>query len=180
LTALAEQETALGDTASALTRYQRVLELYPEYTPARQARAELLSARGDKNGARQEYRALIQKDGTAGAAAIELARLELNQDDGKDAADALDYAMQVLPLDASVLALRAQSYILLHRSPEAFTLLDRARKLDVRNVEVMVGMASYYLDQGDAEEAVYFANLALKYEPEHPRAQALRNRAARQ
>jgi len=180
LAALAEQEVALGDTASALARYQRVLDLYPEYTPVRQARAELLSARGDKNGARQEYTTLIKEDGTAGTAAIELARLELNQDDGKDADVALDYAMQVLPLDANVLALRAQSYILLHRAKEGFVLLDRARKLDVRNVEAMVGMAAYYLDQGDAEEAVYFANLALKYDPDHPRAQALRDRAARQ
>lgn len=180
LTGLAEQEVALGDTTSALARYQRVLELYPEYTPARQARAELLSAHGDKNGARQEYRTLIQKDGTAGTAAIDLARLDLNQDDGKDAAQALDYAMQVLPLDANVLSLRAQSYILLHRSKEAFALLDRARRIDVRNVEAMVGMAAYYLDQGDAEEALYFANLALKYDPDHPRAQALRDRAARQ
>ena len=32
LTSLAEQEVALGDTTSALTRYQRVLELYPEYS----------------------------------------------------------------------------------------------------------------------------------------------------
>ena len=140
----------------------------------------MLNAQGDKNGARQEYRTLIQKDGTAGTAAIELARLELNQDDGKDAGDALDYAMQVLPMDANVLALRAQSFILQKRSKDAFVLLERARKLDVRNVEAMVGMASYYLDQGDAEEAVYFANLALKYDPDHPRAQALRNRAARQ
>ena len=180
LTSLAEQEVALGDTSSALTRYQRVLELYPEFTPAREARAQLLNARGDTNGARQEYRTLIQKDGTAGTAAIELARLELNQEDGKDAADALDYAMQVFPMDANVLALRAQAFILQKRSKDAFVLLERARKLDVRNVEVMVGMASYYLDQGDAEEAVYFANLALKYDPDHPRAQALRNRAARQ
>ena len=180
LTALAEQETALGDTASALTRYQRVLELYPEYTAARAARAELLKARGDTEGAEEEYRTLIQKDGTAGTAAIELARLELNHDDGKDAAQSLDYALQVLPLDANVLALRAQALILLHRSKDAFTLLDRARRIDVRNVEVMVGMASYYLDQGDAEEAVYFANLALKYDPTHARAQALRDRAARQ
>ena len=180
LVALAEQEVSLGDTASALNRYQRALELYPEYTPARQARAELLSARGDKNAARQEYGTLIKEDGTAGAAAIALARLELDQGDGKNAGDALDYAMQVLPMDANVLALRAQSYILLHRAKEGFTLLDRARKLDVRNVETMVGMAAYYLDQGDNEEALYFANLALKYDPDHPRAQALRDRAARQ
>jgi tetratricopeptide (TPR) repeat protein len=178
LSALADQELALGDTTSALSRYERVLELYPEYTPARRARAELLNAEGKSDAARQEYRILLQKDGTAGDAALALARLDLVHEDGKDASAALDYALEVLPLDANVLALQAQAYVLLHRSKDAFPLLDRARKLDVRNVEVMVGMAAYYLDQGDAEEALYFANLALKYDPEHARARVLRDRAA--
>ncbi|HET9235058.1 MAG TPA: tetratricopeptide repeat protein, partial [Candidatus Eisenbacteria bacterium] len=180
LSVLGEQDAALGDTVAALGRYQRVLEIYPEYTPARFARAELLAARGDKDSARQEYRTLLEKDASAGTAALELARLELQRESGKEADQALQYALGVIPADANVLALRGQALVLMKRSPEAFALLDRARRLDMRNVEVMVGMAAYYLEQGDAEESLYFANLALKYQPEHVRAQALRNRAARQ
>jgi len=49
----------------------------------------------------------------------------------------------------------------------------------VRSVEAMVGLASYYLKRGDPEEAIYFADLALKYDPQHRRALAVRERAAR-
>ena len=176
---LADRDLALGDTALALTRYDRALEVYPEGTPARIARARTRLAGGDREGAREDYRALLRLDATAAEGAIELAQLELEDDRGEGAASALDYAVDILPLDATVEALRGQAYLLLGREDEAYRLFQRAHKLDVRSVEAMVGLASYYLKRGDPEEAIYFADLALKYDPQHRRALAVRERAAR-
>ncbi len=75
--------------------------------------------------------------------------------------------MCVLPLDADVEALRGQAYLIDGRDREAFDLFTKARKLDIKSVESMAGMASYYLKRGDTEEAAYFAELALKYAPKH-------------
>ena len=127
----------------------------------------LFLARGDSAAAVAEYRRWIGQDESAGTAALELARLDLARGDAEGAAGALEYAVTVLPLDADVEALRGQAYLLEDRDQEAFALFTKARQLDIKSVESMAGMASYYLKRGDAEEATYFAELALKYAPQH-------------
>ncbi len=166
--ALAGIQTAARDTAAALATYARALDLYPLEMDALHRRAQLFLASGDTAAARREYRTLLSRSENEAGPAVELARLELASGNGAAAARALDYAVAVVPLDADVEALRGQAYLLENRDREAFTLFTRARKLDLRSVETMVGMARYYLRQDDLEEAAYYAQLALKYQPGHP------------
>jgi tetratricopeptide (TPR) repeat protein len=175
--ALARMELAERDTAAVINLHERSLSVYPYQSGVRGERARLLARTGRTEEARSEYRTLLELSGSAGGAALELARLELDSGRGEPAAWALDYATSVLPLHADVDALRGQAYLLLDRDREAYRLFLRARRLDLRSVESMVGMASYYLKQGDYEEAAYFAELALKYDPDHLRAQEILARA---
>jgi len=176
-TTVAHLELADADTAAALASYATGLGIYPYQPEARLARARLLRAQGREDEARREYELLLTETGEAGEGALELARLELAAREGEAAVQALDYALSIYPLQADVEALRAQSYLLLDRDDEAYDLLLRARRLDIRSVETMVGMAEYYLKRGDVEEAAYFARLALKYDPDHPVAQEILDRS---
>jgi len=168
--ALAEMALVRADTVSSLDHLSRAVDIYPGSVGARHQRARLLAARGDVEDARSEYEALLRQSANSHIAALELARMELAADRGAPAVEALEYAAVVLPLDAEVEALRGRAYLLLDRDREAYDLFLRARKLELRNVESMVGMAQYYLKHEDYEEAAYFAELALKYESEHPTA----------
>jgi tetratricopeptide (TPR) repeat protein len=175
--ALARIELAGEDTAAAVDLQARSLRVYPHQTGLRAERAYLLARMGRLEEAKEEYRALLALSGSAGEAALELARLELESGRGEPAVRALDYATSILPLHADAEALRGQAYLLLDRDREAYDLFVRARQLDLRSVESMVGMAGYYLKQGDYEEALYFAELALKYDPDHARAREILARA---
>jgi tetratricopeptide (TPR) repeat protein len=174
---LARLVLAEKDTAAALGLYAASLDLYPYQPEVRLARARLLLAGGDAEAARENYELLLTETGEAGEGSLELARLELREGRGDAAARALEYAVSIYPLQAEVEALRAQAYLLLDRDEVAYELLLRARRLDIRSVETMVGMAQYYFKRGDTEEAAYFARLALKYDPEHPVAREILDRS---
>lgn len=158
---------ARNDTVLALEYYGTALDLYPRLHKVRRARASLLGATGNREGAIEEYETLIRLSATAAAGAKELARTEIEADRGKEAERALKYALGVLPLDAEVVALRGRAFLLLDRDDEAYELFLTARRYDLKNVESMVGMAEYYFKRKDYEEAAYFAELALKYQPDN-------------
>ncbi len=166
-----------GDTLRALQLYGDAIDLYPYHTTALTRRAALFTAHGDSAAARDEYERLLSRTDSAGSAAVTLARLQLDDGDGDAAARTLDYAVGVFPTSADVEALRGQAYLLLDRDEEAYALFVRARRLDLRSVETMIGMATYYLKREDYEEAVYFAELALKYAPQHPVARRILTQA---
>lgn len=157
-----------ADTTRALANYEHALTIYPLSLKALGARAELLAAMGRKDEARDAYRELLASDATSAGAALDLARMDLAAEDPKGALEALDYARGVLAVHPDVEALMGRAYLEEDREAEAYALFLKARKLDLRNVEAMVGMSRYYLKTGDVEEATYFAQLALKYDPEHP------------
>ncbi len=167
---LAGMAISRADTAAAIDYYGVALELYPRSHEARGERARLLAASGDREAAVREYQALISLSASAAAGAVALARMEMEDGRGEEAARALEYALAILPLDAEVVALRGRAFLLLDRDREAYELFLKARRFDLKNVESMVGMAEYYFKRKDYEEAAYFAELALKYEPDHPTA----------
>ena len=127
-----------------------------------------------------QYREVIEQDDSQGEAAVALARLDLAAGRAEEALEVLDYALDVLPVDPDLTALRGQADLLLGHDDEAYRLFVAARKLDLRSVESMVGMARYYLKRGDGEEAAYYARLALKYAPRHAVAKAVLAAAERQ
>ena len=165
---LSELQAARGDTTAAIQSLNRALDVYPRAAEALRRRGEFHEALGQELLAREDYKALIRSEGAAGKEALRLARLFLAVEQGPAALDALDYAVGVLPLDAEVTALQGRAFLLLDRDREGYDLFQRARRLDLRCVEAMVGMALYYLKHEDFEEAIYFAELAVKYAPDHP------------
>jgi tetratricopeptide (TPR) repeat protein len=167
---LAELAVARSDTAIAVEYYGTALELYPRSHGARQERARLLAASGDRVEAIREYETLISLSAAAGTGAKELARMEIEADRGEEAERALKYALGVIPLDAEVVALRGRAFLRLDRDDEAYGLFLTARRYDLKNVESMLGMAEYYFKRKDYEEAAYFAELTLKYQPDNPTA----------
>lgn len=163
--ALAELTLSEGDTARAIGRFRKAVEVYPHSSEALLRLARLTLAQGDSAAAIGHYRELLAADDGAAPAAVELARLELAVRDGAGAHQTLEFARGVLPLDPDVLALEGQALLLLDRPRDAYDRLSLARRIDLRNVESMVGMARYYFRIEDFEEAEYFAGLALKYDP---------------
>jgi tetratricopeptide (TPR) repeat protein len=178
LAALAGMELAAGDSAAALEHYGRMVAIYPLAHEARTMRARILAGQGKTDEAVREYRQVIALNGTAGEAGLELARLEVRGRRGEEALRAVETAAGALPLDANALALKGQALLLLDKDDAAYPLFLRARRLDVRSVETMVGMAALYMKRGDPEEALHFAELALRYDPNHPVALELKARAA--
>jgi tetratricopeptide (TPR) repeat protein len=174
---LAELLMAEADTAGTIAAYEAALDTYPRATGALASLASLLLARGDSLAARDSFLRLVAIDDTAGDAAIELMRLDLASGDGEGALAAADFALGVLPLEATVVALRGQALLLEDRDDDAYEHFRRASRISIRNVESMVGLALYHFDREDFEEAAYFARLAVKYEPDHPVARSVLRRA---
>jgi tetratricopeptide (TPR) repeat protein len=171
--ALAQVRLAQGDTTGALDACGKALELYPGSKAAAMLRGKLLAATGDDDGARAQYRTLIARDDSAPEAARALARMDLEVGDGDGALAAVAYAVGIDALDADLEALRGRAFLLLDRDEDAFRRFLFARRLNLKNVETMAGMAQYYLKQSDLDEAAYFARLALRYDPEHPVAKSV-------
>jgi tetratricopeptide (TPR) repeat protein len=165
--ALAQVRMTERDTTAALGLCERILEIYPGTVPAAMMRARLLAATGDPAGARAQYRDLLTRNNTAPSAARELARMDLAVEDAEGALAAVTYAEGIVGPEAELEALRGRAYLLLGRDAEAYEQFLYARRLDIKSVETMVGMALYYLKRSDRDEAAYFAQLALRYDPEH-------------
>lgn len=174
--ALARVQADQGDTTDALATTAKALALYPRSVDAAMIRAGLLAAAGDSAGARAQYRDLLTRYDAASRASLALARMDLEAGDGEGALAALVYAVGIDGLDADLEALRGRAYLLLDRDDEAYAQFLFARKLNLKSVETMAGMAEYYLKQSDLEDAAYFARLALRYDPEHPVAKSVLER----
>lgn len=169
--ARAEMALASGDTAGAIARYGDALAVYPLASEARSARAGLYAATGDTEKAREDYRTLITSDNSAAAGALALARLEVAGGDGQAAEEALGFAGEILAQSAEYEALLGRAELLQGEDRAAYDRFLAAKRLDLKSVDSMVGMACYYLKRKDYEEAAYFAELALRYAPENTEAQ---------
>lgn len=169
--ARAEMALAAGDTAGAIERYGEALAIYPLTSEARSARAGLYAAVGDTEKAREDYRTLITSDNSAAAGALALARLEVAAGRGQAAETALGFAGEILAQSAEYEALRGRADLLQGKDRQAYARFLAAKRLDLKSVDSMVGMAFYYLEQKDYEEAAYFAELALRYAPDNAEAQ---------
>lgn len=165
--ARAEMALAAGDTLAAIARYGDALAVYPLAGEARSARAGLYAALGDTEQAREDYRTLITTDASAAPGALALARLEIADGNGKAAESALGYAGEILPQSATLEALEGRVDLLQGKDRAAYDRFLAAKRIDLKCIDSMVGMAFYYLKQKDYEEAAYFAELALRYQPDN-------------
>lgn len=161
------------DTTMAKTLLQKALEVYPNSADAYRGLALIAEKSGDSAGAGAYYDAWMSIDDTSQEAALPYARIALERGEAEKAHEALRFVRNVSPLAADVIALEGQALLALDEDREAFNRFSEARKQDLRSVEAMVGMAQYYFKQEDFEEAIYFARLALKYEPTHKVAKSL-------
>jgi tetratricopeptide (TPR) repeat protein len=123
------EETALGDPAAAAELYARVSAIDPEHDDALAARARLLLAQGDLEGAAEAIdRRRAQREGSARAALdLELATLLLERlDRPLEALDAVAPVLEASPADPAALRLVERA---LHRPASrrrAAELLERA------------------------------------------------------
>ena len=168
---------AVQDTAGAKEAFAGALELYPLSHTAMSQLGRIALAENDRETARTMFSRVMQTTDGSGEAAFEIAELELDRGEFAAALEAMEYALGILPLNSRVYAMRGRIKLRMGSETEAYADLMNAKKLNLRNVDWMVGFAEYYMEQEDFEESAYFSRLALKYAPDHELAQNLLARA---
>ncbi len=155
--ALAEQLRHMGREQEALTEFERVLQLDPNYLPALKGKAILMIRQGNFAIAEAIGKAIGDAaQGTVDGKII-VGAAALGKQDYERAITEVSGAVEAAPTSAEALSLLVQAYNGAGRPEEALRHLDRVAKQDPKNANVRIALAdaNYALDRPkDAEAAL--------------------------
>jgi tetratricopeptide (TPR) repeat protein/uncharacterized caspase-like protein len=116
---LAQLFAAGRDYSAADRLWRTLMNDSPDFIDAHVARAESLVARGDRAGAIEEYKQVLVQQPDWPGAHDALARLYLSQQEFSDALREVNDALGLTPTNPTLLELRGDIEMLLHRPAEA-------------------------------------------------------------
>ncbi|HEU4508766.1 MAG TPA: tetratricopeptide repeat protein [Pyrinomonadaceae bacterium] len=173
----AELFAADGDTQTAVTHYQRALELFPYITgPGNpyEALAKLLEEKGDRAQAAKVLEGLIKNDENNLEALKTIARLRLALGERKQALDALQASFYISPFDYKLHQQAGELSVELKDHAQALTEFQVALALAPPNIaEANYNVASAYHALGRQPEAKRAVLRALEAAPRYDKAQEL-------
>lgn len=170
-----------GRYAAVIRIAQRLVATHP--LRARTLIGEARLAQGDWDGA-QEALAMAAQDPGGHRARVFLGRLLVDRGQLKAAAPHLaaliaDYNTDVIDGDSApdlaYVAMAARALHSYHDANEAFAM---SARVNPRRTETQLEWAELFLEKGDRAQAIESLAVALKYNPNHPKALTLRARLA--
>jgi tetratricopeptide (TPR) repeat protein len=173
----AELLAADGDTSSAVTHYNRALELFPYVTGAGnpyESLAKLLEQKGDQAQAAKTLEGLIKTDENNLEALKTIARLRLALGERQQALDALQASFFISPFDYKLHAQAGELSLELKDYGKALTEFQVALALAPPNVaEANYNVAAAFHALGRQPEAKRAVLRALEAAPRYEKAQEL-------
>lgn len=173
----AELFAADGDTQTAVTHYQRALELFPYITGAGnpyESLAKLLEQKGDRARAAKVLESLVQTDENNLEALKSIARLRLALGEPRQALDALQASFYISPFDYKLHTQAGELSVDQKDYAAALTEFQVALSLSPPNLaEANYNVASAYYALGRQPEAKRAVLRALEAAPRYEKAQEL-------
>ncbi len=163
-----------GAYSRAIEAYNRSLAISPLFAPAYlgRARAELAGSAPRPDAARADLEKAVELDSTYVDAYIELARLDLDQQDAETALLHLDMASMLSPDSLALNDLRAQANWMSGRLDAALEDAQRARQIDLTYLPVYRLIGGIELDLGKTGQAIESLETYVTYVKDDPLAYA--------
>ncbi|HEY5667457.1 MAG TPA: tetratricopeptide repeat protein, partial [Gammaproteobacteria bacterium] len=166
-----------GDFAGAIIQFRNVIQLEPTNPTARIEIGRALNAAGDPASAEHELREAIRFEAHPNVVSEPLGVALLHQSKFADL-DRLvrDTGGRSPTVEASMQLLLANAYVQQGDRQRALEALDRARKLDPRNIEPLVKRADIAFASGDNDAAKEAIRIAEAIDPESAQVWAFKGR----
>lgn len=169
---------ALGKAKLAVQDFNRVLELKPDFTGARNQRALILLKQGKLEEAKEDFLHIYQQENNGDAYSnyiraeglqsdIAIAESHINQNDYATGVDFLSRIIEVCPWSSYLRELRSQCYVALNDPLSAILDLRSTTKLQSDNTEGFYKLSLLLYQLGHAQESLKEIRECLKLDPDH-------------
>jgi len=166
LAVLAASQAATGEIDPATANYEKLLTLDPNYVEGHLQYGQLLTQKGDTDGAREHLETALLLAPKSALVNKFLGILNQRENQTKDAISQLQSARKTMPDDEPLLISLAAALIADSAATEAMPILEHLMRSAAPNAEIhmLLGNAHGKLDENDAAIAAY--HKALELEPE--------------
>ncbi|HSE59820.1 MAG TPA: tetratricopeptide repeat protein [Nitrospiraceae bacterium] len=167
-----------ADLEAEFSRARDLLRASPAFSgtdaQTRYRLAEELARRGDMNGAKEEYRAVIGLDPEFGEAYRGLGQVLLDYHDYAGAAEALESAVRLHRDDGEAHYWLGRALMGVGRWPEAAQAMEAAARIKPEDAEAFVDLGLLHMVQGHGVEAQAALDRAIRLKPDDAEAHRLR------
>jgi tetratricopeptide (TPR) repeat protein len=172
----AEKQFAAGATDDAVESLRKAIEIYPQYARAYNNLGVVLISKGDIPGAVDAFQKSIKVDDKFVPGMINLARLDLRQQEPAQAQTYSEKALAIEPTNPEALTLLAHAQFYQSRYAEAAATVGRLHALPHDGfADTHLVAAEAYQKLGKNEEALRECKAFLKENPNSPRAEQVRS-----
>ncbi|BES97924.1 DnaJ domain [Nesidiocoris tenuis] len=169
---------ALGKAKLAVIDFNKVLELKPDFTGARNQRAHILLKQGNLEEAKADFLHIYQQENNGEAYSnfiraenlqsdIAIAEAHVNQNDYSTSVDLLSRIIEVCPWSSYLRELRSQCYVALNDPLSAILDLRSTTKLQSDNTDGFYKLSILHYQLGQAHESLKEVRDCLKLDPDH-------------
>ncbi|HMJ57699.1 MAG TPA: tetratricopeptide repeat protein, partial [Gemmatimonadales bacterium] len=167
LIAGAKARAATGDAAGALTALQQAQARAPARADLRKLQGDIARTVGDRNGARQAYRAALELDQGFVQVWLELGRLHEEDEEWIDAERSYVQALDALPTFHEAALALADLLRRVGRVRGAVGRLVDMLEQDPYDLDALLHLGRALIDDKRNAEALEAFKRALKFDPEH-------------
>uniref|UniRef100_A0A0A9YQS7 DnaJ subfamily C member 3 n=1 Tax=Lygus hesperus TaxID=30085 RepID=A0A0A9YQS7_LYGHE len=169
---------ALGKAKLAVQDFDKVLDLKPDFSGARNQRGQILLKQGNLEGAKADFLHMFQQENNGDAynnyvraenlqSDIAIAEAHINQNDWATAVDLLSRIIEVCPWSSYLRELRSQCYVALNDPLSAILDLRSTTKLQSDNTDGFYKLSLLHYQLGMAHESLKEVRECLKLDPDH-------------
>jgi tetratricopeptide (TPR) repeat protein len=160
----------IGDIESAKEKFNRILELNPDFATALFYLGEIAFNNTDYKLAVQLFNQALQKDNTLTGPRYRLAQYALMRGEKQEAKDYLGAELKLNPEDADALVSMASMFLIINEPDYATHCLLKAADIDGANADAYYYLGLASATNGRFEDAAEFFGHALDIRPEDPSA----------
>jgi Tfp pilus assembly protein PilF len=173
------KEQQKGNSQAALERYQKALEIDPNFYPALNNMGTLYEQRGNHAKANEAFAKAREVNPDDGEAYINLGHVLYEEGQFRSAVDQLDQGLQRSPQSAVGNFFLGSVYYKLHETEKAESLLKKACTLDPQDMApAHLQLANLYLQRHDYVAAKVQLQTYLQINPSAPQAPAIKKMLA--
>ncbi|MBZ5701841.1 MAG: tetratricopeptide repeat protein [Acidobacteriia bacterium] len=163
-----------GDAAAAVEHYQAALRLAPDFYPAHNNLGIRYLQKGDAKAAEEEFRRVLELNGNSAQAYFNLGNVLYLTGRNEEARRTLEAGLRFAPSSALGRYLYGSVLARLGDFHSAEQELKTARELDPKMPQVLLALATLYLQTGRQSEAAAVFESFLKQFPKDPLAPKVR------
>jgi tetratricopeptide (TPR) repeat protein len=167
---IAEAHRLKGEYSEALAIYQQAIADYPSFAPPYLGIALIRLEQNPNADVREYINRAIQRDPNYADAYLTRAAYYLHQEEPDLALEDLEYIETIAPGLPMSYVLTAQAYLELGDYAAALPYAQLGYEADQTLLPAYITLARCYLINQDPEQALYYAEIYARYEPDDPSA----------